>query len=212
MTQHQSSFSDVSSDKRNIVGIALKPGSSVERIESEFQKFNAANCFKLEIRNYTSFDLISNQDIHLSTRHVSNHTTNIKPGEWELIAGRKSSTSLKGVEGVFSWNIVGTEKFISVMFSIPNSLSSLIGSNANRLAIGIHGKSDLNSEEKLKRMYDENETNFKGKVFDKNTEPVKFSDGDNRFSVTGLMGKEQKCSIVVFLTAFKTDEHSITGK
>ena len=201
----------MSSENRNIVGIALKPGSSVERVESEFQKFNAANCFKLEIRNYTSFDLISNHDVHISTRHVSNHTTDIKPGEWELIAGRKSSASLNGVEGVFSWNIAGTEKFVSVMFGIPYSLLYYYN-NGNRLAIGIHGKSDLTAEEKLKRMYDGIETNFKGTVFNEDTEPIKSSDDDNRFTITGIMGKEQKCSIVVFLTASKTEEHSITGK
>ena len=202
----------MSSENRNIVGIALKPGSLVERVETEFQRFNASNCFKLEIRNYTSFDLISNHDVHISTRHVSNHTTDIKPGEWELIAGRKSSASLKGVEGVFSWNIAGTEKFVSVMFGIPYSLLPLKGNNGNRLAIGIHGKSDFTAEEKLKRMYDGIETNFKVTDFNEDTEPIKFLDDDNRFTITGIMGKEQKCSIVVFLTASKTEEHSITGK
>ena len=202
----------MSSENRSTVAIALKPGSSVESVRSEFQNFTVANCFKLEIRNYTSFDLISDHNIHISTQHVSNHKTDIKSGEWELIAGRKSSRSLTGLEGVFSWNIAGTEKFVSVMFGVPNSILPFTGGNDNRLAIGIHGKSDLTAEEKLRRMYDESQKNFRGKVFDEDTEPIKFSCDDNRFSVTGLMGKEKKCSIVVILTASKTDEHSITGK
>ena len=211
LTQYRSSFSDVSSENRNIVGIALKPGSSVATVQSEIQKFNGPTCFTLEIRNYTAFDLISNLDNHVSTQHVSNHTPDIKPGEWELIAGRKSTTALRYVEGVFSWNIAGTGKFVSVMFAIPYS-PPLMGHNGNRLAIGIHGTSELNAEENLKRMYDGNEENFNGKVFNEDTEPIKFPDVDNRFTVTGIMGKEKKCSIVVFLTASKTEEHSITGK
>ena len=190
----------------------MKPGSSVETVQSEFQKFNTATYFKMEIRNYTAFDLIptTGHNNQIWNGKGFNLTTDIKSGEWELIAGRKRGTSLQGVEGVFSWNIAGTEKYVSVLFGIPYSL--LGGNNDNRLAIGIHGKSDLTAEEKLKRMYDGIEKNFKGTVFNEDTEPIKSSDDDNRFTITGIMGKEQKCSIVVFLTASKTEEHSITGK
>ena len=190
----------------------MRLGASFQSVQSEFEKFSAANCFKLEIRNYTSFDLISNHNVHITTPHVTNQTTGIKPGERELIAGRKSSTRFKGLEGVFSWRIGSTGKFLSVVFSIPYSAFSLMGSNGNRLAVGIHEKSDLTAEEKLKRMYDEKETNFKTRIINDDADSVKYSDDENRFSVTGIMGKEQRCTIVVFLTASKTEEHSITGK
>ena len=69
-------------------------------VQDEYKKFNEAKIFrvpgfKLELRNYTSFDLTPSQNMFSSTKHIFNPNANIKPGEWDLIAGRKSRSTFE---------------------------------------------------------------------------------------------------------------------
>ena len=199
---------DMLSKNTNEIEIALKPGNSLQTVQCKYEGFTVDVCFKLELRNYTSFKLIANEP-YATTSHVYYPSTDVKPGEWELIAGRKSRSSLRGLECVFTWNIGDTGKILSVMFYLPYTL--VVG-KGNQLAIGIHDVwKTWPAKEKLKQMYAEDQTNFENKFFSGNVEAIRHSDDKSRFSVVGLMGKDQNSHIVVTLTASKPDEHSITG-
>ena len=74
-------------------------------------------CFKLQLENYTSFDLIAyNNYTHKGL--VPNPPSNVKAGEMELMAGHNSEW-LEGVKGLAMWSIGDTGKIISVMYSFP---------------------------------------------------------------------------------------------
>lgn len=205
-------FSDTSLKDTIGAELALKPGKSVDKVQYAYDNFNVPVCFKLELKNYTAFNLTAKEP-YASTEYVVDRLTSVKPGEYELIAGRKKRSAIRGLECVFTWNIGDTGKILSVMFYLPPSVR--IGSNVNQLAVGIQDKpecDELAAKEKLKLMYDKKDTNFRSKPFNSDLESIKHTDEDKRFSVVGVMGKEQKSRIVIILTASKTEEHSITGK
>ena len=194
----------------------MKIGRCVDQVETDYNSFDVRVCFKLEIKNYTAFDLIAG-DSYVPNGKLIYSSNIVKSGGMEVIAGRKDRTSLRGVEGVITLNIDNTEKSVSVMFSLPYNFTL----NSNILAVGVNDQIEgtknegATTKDLFNEMYNGPETNkeFNKKRFLKGTESaVKHSDSINRFTAVGVMGKEHQCVMTLFIMASNSEEQSLTGK
>lgn len=194
----------VTADK---IGITIRAGASVAGGNAAFKGFTYSVCFKLELENYTSFELIAYTN-YVDKGQVPNLPTNVKPGEMELMAGHKSGWTPTGVEGIATWSIGDTGKLISVMYSLPYNFNH----HMNKLAVGIHNKIDVSTKDLFQKMEGGTEEHFERKAFYYDTKSLTYSDDENRFTVVGIMGKEHRCTIKISLTASKIEERAVFGE
>ena len=196
------------------VRIAIRPGISVPAVNAAFNSLNHSICFKLQLENYTSFDLIA-YDNYVHKGHVSILPTNVKPGEMEAMAGHKNDW-FSGIQGIATWEIGGTGKIISVMYSLPYTYE--FSDHTNWLAVGIHNKVEVlscglvSAKDWFNRMYGAPVFNGRRKNFAEDARPVMYTDYLNRFNIIGLMGNEHQCAIKILLTASKIEERAVDNK
>ena len=130
-----------------------------------------------------------------------------------MMAGRKTGWATTGVEGLASWSIGDTEKILSVMYSLPFNFDF----HMNYLAIGIHNKiektteQNQSAEKRFQKMLSGTEEQFKRKPFYYDIEPLRYTDDENRFTISGIMGKEHRCTIEILLKASGIEERAVLG-
>lgn len=185
------------------ISIAIRPGTSVGFVEAAFKTFNHSVCFKLQIENYTSFDLIY-YDHNVFKGYVTNPPTIVESGEMELMAGHNDRWTGKGIQGLAIWSVGDTGKIVSIMYSIPYNITPF-NRHKSWYAIGIHNKPRIN------RMYGSTDIRLirsNGKRI-YHTKAVKYSDHENRFTIRGIMGTE---TINILLTASNIEERAVGDK
>lgn len=137
---------------------------------------------KIEIENWTKYPLWAPES-HINRGIIEYPPVAVMPGKREMFVARKTGLTATGTYGTASWQILGKDKRVVVMWSCPYNFNHY----SNWLAVGL--TSDRHHNDWFDQMYYKESgrgLNFTRGEYYYDTNIIK--SGDKSFEVIGNMG------------------------